>query len=157
MAPGSLGEKEGGLQVDVDDCIPIRLGKVDGIAASNDARIVDKDVEAAKDIDRLGNDAPDWLYARQVRSDRMKSSTSFGDQLFRFRHRGSADGGDRCAGFGKRNGDSLADAGIRAGDDRGAAREIKRICHTGHRRSSIGMWSISVKLLLSPAIAQMKL
>ena len=70
----------------------------------------------------------------------------------RLGHRRTADTNNVRPRSSETYGDRLSDTGIGPGDDGAAAGKIERV----HRRLSIGTLSMSVKLMLSPAIAQMK-
>ena len=119
-------------------------------------RVVSETLERLGGLDILVNNAGIIRRADarsgQVGRNGNEPSSSGNDISLGLRHGRPTDTDDIGTCLRKPNGDGPADAGIGAGDDRRAAGKIE----ADHRSSSIGTLSMSVKLMLSPAMAQMK-
>jgi hypothetical protein len=138
-----LAGEEHRLEVDVDHRVPVRLSEVQTVGPADDAGVFDEDVDLAalKRVHRCH-----WVGEVELQFLRAVDH-SHGLRA------GRPPGGDHlCAGGAHRDGDRLADAGVGAGHEGGAA--LKR--EGAHRRSAIATMSMSVKSTLSPAIAQQK-
>ena len=112
-----LGEEEHRLEVDVHHLVPVLLGEIDGIAAPDDAGIVDKDVDLPQARDRLAHDVGRGGDVRQVRLDTQKAPTQPFDHALRVPQVVEIDGDDIGAGLRQPAGHPLPQPRPGAGHD----------------------------------------
>ena len=130
-----LAEEEQALEVGIDHRVPVVLGEVDRVGAADDAGVVDEDVDVPAPGDRLLHQARDAGGVAEVAA-QVEEAAAAGahviDGVFRL---GLVDADDVGAGFGERQRDRLADAGVSAGDDRHLAGEIEERAHASWQMS----------------------
>lgn len=97
---------------------------------ANDPGIVDENVESTEFCDRLVNDLANRRHTRQIGTEDRGAAAYCADLFGRLFRRRAPDQHHVCAGFGKRNRDSLPDSGIGTGDRSDTAGKIKEPVHS---------------------------